>query len=76
MGLTALQQRFLAELYACLEQHHGISISPLRVSTAAVQKLDAIEDGWSMNVNLARNYASEYACDCRELVQNFRDQCA
>lgn len=76
MGLTDLQQRFLAYCYTYLEQHHGIIIAPSRASTAAVQKLDAIEDGWSMNVNLARNYASEYACDCRELVQNFRDQCA
>jgi hypothetical protein len=48
----------------------------LRVSTAAVQKLEAIADGWRMNINLARNYANEYACGCREIIQNFRDQYA
>jgi hypothetical protein len=76
MGLTGVQQKFLAYCYSYLEQHHKIVLPSLRVSTAAVQKLDAIADGWSMNVSLARNYANEYACDCRELIQNFRDQCA
>lgn len=76
MGLTDAQQRFLAHCYQYLQQYHGVSFPPIRVSTDAVEKLDAIADGWSMNVNLARNYANEYACDCRELIQNFRDQCA
>lgn len=76
MGLSGVQSNFLAYCYDYLKKQHGMVVAHLRVSTAAVQTLDNITTGWSMNLNLGKKYADKYACDCRELIQNFRDQTA
>lgn len=75
MVLTEQQSSLLGSLYNWLQQC-GMLIVPLQPVAETLKHQQHLQDEYSMNLNLAPNYAASFQCDDRELVQNFRDRCA
>ena len=76
MVLTGPQSSFLRCSYGWLQGQYDLKIVPLRPNPKALERMSRLEEGYMKDLTLRETYAAEFACDERELVQNFRDQCA
>lgn len=73
--LTDRQSQHIKKVLGGVDREHGIDILTTRVPRDELQQLHDLPDGYCKDLNLAPQYAKEYPCNTRELVQNWADRC-